>query len=585
MPASRSRPDFQFDTVLNAVDDLGMDPTGSSPIDSALSNAEAARTLIEFPPGTYLLQSQNAFSSNHFGIRGTGQTRGDVVFTVSQGTGARVFNFVGDHHQLLENCTFDQLDDWNTKITLKMKVNDAGLIKDVHHRGWEPNGGEGSRQSSALSPLCMSAGGQVVVDNYRNDGKRRWREYPNNNIMVWVGGGVPGRHVFINCHFENSGEHAIYGDAATGPMEVENCVFKNNQNTQMRISGQNSFVRNSVFIWGRHPNGPVDGTGASGHGRSGLTWASKFSDTPSNDGLVENCDFVFDWSNIDKNTELLEVGMNHSRPYGGITVRNCRFALNDDSAPVTAIQAEDPSRSYTPSTPHGLNIQNCHFTGLSRDARGIINIEDRDSNLIEGCCLDMGGSADGVVFVGSSSGTVRDSSITVGGERLVGVSGTNISTGETCEVATTDLPTETGFDHRAVVQSNPDIDAASDYQFTTTGEIALVTEGEDAASPGAEEVHQNADGTWTATGRVGFGGADSFEFNGDVTSFSFSHENDDLVGLFVDGFEVQADRFGEPDQPDQPDGGSETRDRMIIGSLLLGGAFAGAKLREFGGDR
>lgn len=45
--------------VLNAVDDLGMDDTGTQSIDSALSSA-GDDTLVVFPPGTYRVSQRQA---------------------------------------------------------------------------------------------------------------------------------------------------------------------------------------------------------------------------------------------------------------------------------------------------------------------------------------------------------------------------------------------------------------------------------------------------------------------------------------------------------------------------------------------
>ena len=51
-------PEFEFDRVVDAVDDLGMDPTGESPIDDALNGAFETGTLIEFPPGDYMVAEE-----------------------------------------------------------------------------------------------------------------------------------------------------------------------------------------------------------------------------------------------------------------------------------------------------------------------------------------------------------------------------------------------------------------------------------------------------------------------------------------------------------------------------------------------
>ncbi|RDZ92102.1 hypothetical protein DEQ92_22635, partial [Haloferax sp. Atlit-6N] len=51
--AATERYGIQFSTVVDAVDDLGLDPNGNDPIDSTLEDALASGdTLVEFPAGT-----------------------------------------------------------------------------------------------------------------------------------------------------------------------------------------------------------------------------------------------------------------------------------------------------------------------------------------------------------------------------------------------------------------------------------------------------------------------------------------------------------------------------------------------------
>ncbi|MFC7028083.1 twin-arginine translocation signal domain-containing protein [Halomicroarcula sp. GCM10025710] len=50
---------ISFGTVVNAVEDLGMDPTGQEPIDDELqATLEQGNVLVAFPPGRYLFESE-----------------------------------------------------------------------------------------------------------------------------------------------------------------------------------------------------------------------------------------------------------------------------------------------------------------------------------------------------------------------------------------------------------------------------------------------------------------------------------------------------------------------------------------------
>ena len=67
--AATTRHGMTFDTVLNAVDDLGMDPTGTEPVD--LDAHIQSDTLIEFPAGKYLIGGRGTtVGISNFGMSG-----------------------------------------------------------------------------------------------------------------------------------------------------------------------------------------------------------------------------------------------------------------------------------------------------------------------------------------------------------------------------------------------------------------------------------------------------------------------------------------------------------------------------------
>ena len=76
--------EHSFDRVVDAVDDLGMDPTGEEAIDDILSDEIPADTLVEFPSGEYLVtDAVETDAVKRFGIGESDATSGDVRFVVS----------------------------------------------------------------------------------------------------------------------------------------------------------------------------------------------------------------------------------------------------------------------------------------------------------------------------------------------------------------------------------------------------------------------------------------------------------------------------------------------------------------------
>ena len=80
---------IEFDEVLDAVEDLGLDPTGSAPVDRAI-RAAGDGALIQFPDGIYRFERDSKgvlFEGGRRGIEGIGD---DVLFTSRATSGCRL---------------------------------------------------------------------------------------------------------------------------------------------------------------------------------------------------------------------------------------------------------------------------------------------------------------------------------------------------------------------------------------------------------------------------------------------------------------------------------------------------------------
>ena len=104
--------------------------------------------------------------------------------------------------------------------------------------------------------------------------------------------------------------------------------------------------------------------------------------------------------------------------------------------------------------------------------------------------------------------------------------------------------TDTAADRLQLVAGS---DAEIDYTFTATDKIVPVTDVEHAAEDN-DEVVENGDGTWTATGYVGNGYGDTFDFWGDIADIS---PMDGDFTLFLNGTEVTTYDLTGEDPPEQ----------------------------------
>jgi hypothetical protein len=124
----------RFDRRMNAVEDLGMDPTGEDPIDDVLVEEVPSNTLVQFPAGEYLLTDGiDAVAGTRFGVEPLGSTSDvEFVFSARGETGDSANVVVLSAESLspspLEEPTGRELEDEQTSTLLVYRENSV----DVH---------------------------------------------------------------------------------------------------------------------------------------------------------------------------------------------------------------------------------------------------------------------------------------------------------------------------------------------------------------------------------------------------------------------------------------------------------------------
>ncbi|WP_049969404.1 hypothetical protein [Haladaptatus cibarius] len=397
--AATTRHGISFGTVKNAVNDLGMDPNGNDPIDSQLPT-NSNDLLIEFPPGEYRIQSRQTVVGQHnFGIRGLGNDPTDVRFTIPQGNAREILALTNGYNYLIENVAFDQTSDTNTGIGVTMDVSDGGEIHDVHTLGYTPNEHEmGSNDDlgELLAVQATDSDGTVVVENYVSTGECDVIDYPDNTICVFVGLSSKGTVYLRDCHIENKGEHAAYASKASA-VRVEGGLFKNNANTNMRICGSGSYMKDATIVVDRDEGYFRESDTGDPHNVRGLWWEN--AREGASGGYIENCDFIFD-SNV-RSQGMIRVAGNA----GGMDIRNCRFQNNTSSATTISVQGlGDGPRGYYPPGANDVDVTGCSFTGS-----GSVPAVDSNRNnapvTVSDCCESMpnGGGFNGSVSTNNIS--------------------------------------------------------------------------------------------------------------------------------------------------------------------------------------
>ena len=454
----------QFSTTVDAVSDLGWDPTGGTAITLPFND----NYLIEVPPGTYLVDTKQSGSAVAWGLVGQGNTPEDVTFVGPDGAALRLFEFTrGSRDILVENVSLDHQDTIAGCAGMAFLTEAGLLVHDVHYLGTTPNS---NTNSTELLPFYIfEPSGTAILDGVEMTGPSELADYPSNPLAIFSGAEHAGTAYIRNCRVANRGEHAIYASRCSGDIRIEDCWFKNNQNTHVRISGEGSYCKDSTFVWDvdNHPNiGEFEAT-------TGLTFES--GDQGFTGGLVERCEFVVHSSA--NNSGCLKIDGSH----GSVTVRKCTFDIRDDVTPVLAQAPGDSNMTdVVPAEPHELTFDSVHVTSIGAPdfwSDAVVDIDGRDGTLLTECCI----SADGRDGLHADDGLyeVQSGSLeTTGGRPRVSGTGDiqlyDVSYSADCEIGVDALsagasePSGTAFESRDGVWA---ILEAAD------GETAVIADG------------------------------------------------------------------------------------------------------------
>ncbi|WP_254810886.1 right-handed parallel beta-helix repeat-containing protein [Natronosalvus amylolyticus] len=410
----------EYDVVLDVVEDLGADNTGTEPINDILTIVDEHDSLrLLFPEGEYLLENGpggDGFARWDFGdgdeVGRVGKLalegRGDVTLTPPDGGRHNILTIWG-REVSIENFRIDQTaHDTSTGITAVAEENLS--LRNLHFDGKvtgdyveiaHPSDPAYDPGAVLPDPFCVIPGvlnedGTGVVENVRApDGV----ESHSRKGAAWVNLLHAGDLLFDNCEFSNFSDNAIYASApgtggaihGDGRVRVENCHFENNNVTAIRLGTPGSYAKNCTVITeaGEIPATPWGAITS----RAGWVWYGF-------DGTYENIDVVHDHPNGEG---ILE----HPSNDGSLEVVNSRFELNRDGRhAVRYLQGGDTLRlnnvrvSGEAGVGSALNLGNCDVT-------------------INNFCLTQSGADRNGISLQNASGKVNNPSIDVSGEAIV----------------------------------------------------------------------------------------------------------------------------------------------------------------------
>ena len=354
-----TRHGITFDRVRHAVDDLGMDPTGGQPIDGALDEAYGDGTLIVFPPGKYLAAKAHAWKESvaGFGMLGLGESHEDVQFVFPKGNEKAedpsnhwFLHVKNGRDHLLENVTIQQTRDKVTGVGMVFYQEDGLNVRDVELAGfnpaWDHDPGFG------LVAAITSRRGVGVIERFTCTGGGVIKEYPKRKTPIGSFRNHQGELRILEPHIEESGSHSMYVSRTRGCVRVEDGLFKNNDNTNLRMSGGGHPQKRS---WAKNCEIVIDIENAKhlpdGEHYQGLRafWIESGGDYEYgySDLLVENLS-VTERSNANPLPMIL---IEHS--HGSVTMRNSTLKSAVDG--VAPIFARNPDTSFV-TKPYAVTL-------------------------------------------------------------------------------------------------------------------------------------------------------------------------------------------------------------------------------------
>ncbi|QLH81187.1 right-handed parallel beta-helix repeat-containing protein [Halosimplex pelagicum] len=530
--AAVTRHEISFDRVVNAVDDLGADPSGGEPVNDAFD--VAAGTLVEVPEGTYQFDGRLQVS-DRVGFVGTGE----AAFRPPEGFNGFLLESTANRF-LLESIDFD-IRAADTTTAVRVKVDRRFHLEDIEFvgRGSHPD----QEEVNALTLSIGADDGTGIVNNVRIPkigvpGKYKGGE---GRAGSWVGSSHAGTIRFVDCDMREAGNNALYCSRNSGNVQVVGGYWENNSPASVRLSGDGSYVEDATLVTDiERYDGPELGDQLNPRP---VVVEQGWADKPAG-CRVSNCD----------------IAIRSGSPQGGIVVWptgrsvevvDTRIRVDSDGVPAVRRYNLDGFQSHDPKAPpHWVRMVGCSITGSAAGGCAI-DITDGDASVVENSCIQQtGGDRDGIRLRNCTDNVVRDSTVDVTGEAVVAdsasVSTSGITNSGSCPVpnlsgdssdsssgngssgdGSTDGSSGDGSTRTLTIDGS-DADR-TDYRFSVDGTISPT----DSIGDG-----DTIDGT-TATGFVN-GGTDRYEFTGPVTDFT--RDGDAIV--LVDGQQVDPTELG-----------------------------------------
>jgi hypothetical protein len=393
-PGSPTSPNFG--TIVNAVDDLGADPSGNRPISQDIGSGIQPGTLIVFPPGKYLLTGKlDAIVDGKVGLVGTGYEKSEsppkpggnaATFVAVDNTRAAVN--IGGSTGLLANFVFDQTGN-NNSISILMESSGFVQSRDIRFIGTQDNTGSQADedQSDAMCRFLTEEGttarAERVVGSYIGlPGDKNSGGAP----FFWVGQGNRGTAQMGHCVSQGAADNGLYGGRTPGKAQVKDGTYRNNAVSQLRYDGVGSFADGvTMVVDADNYKGPTNGVPYNEKfGVQGLKIERrKFQNKKPSGTVLRNADVRVKSINSNMGAPIFVRGWG-----GALKIENCRIVNHLDQPTIVAEKPGSGNEATRP--PHNISITDSEIVGSN--AESVIKVVGRENSLIKDTCIRVPGA-------------------------------------------------------------------------------------------------------------------------------------------------------------------------------------------------
>ncbi|MFC7045302.1 hypothetical protein ACFQH6_07670 [Halobacteriaceae archaeon GCM10025711] len=238
---------IDYDEVID-VTDVGADPTGNESINDVLERYADHHTLLKFPHGRYLMDRQFRFTGfRDFGIVGDGA----VLVPSSDFDGGRMFK-LGTYYDPGNGLQFEGFNVDFTAPDTGLRVIQAQMYDRLTVNDIEVAGQHDSGKWGPFLFDITSANGSGTVSNVRALYGGEFSVNTPGDIDTGPTGIIvspyhDGTLRFENCALGPFPDNGLYA-SCPGRVVVENGYFRNSNISNIRLTGDDSVVRDTTVV-------------------------------------------------------------------------------------------------------------------------------------------------------------------------------------------------------------------------------------------------------------------------------------------------------------------------------------------------